>query len=134
MKRILAATGLAFALVASATAMPMAAEMLPFGVTLGGTKAAQTADGAAFATVATPVAADAELVLDVDAPMVIINVFPCDDKGTVKDGAAPAIIMIQGGKQVKMDQTVDKKKLAAGNYIMNIVAGDKTARVKFTVK
>ncbi len=131
MKRILAVTGLAFVLVAGATAMPMAADRLPFGVTLAGER---PANGASFATVATPVAADAELVVEVDAQMVTINVFPCDEKGTVKNGAAPAVIMIQGGKKVKMDQTVDKKKLAAGNYIMNIVAGDKTARVKFTVK
>jgi len=109
----------------------LVAEELPFALTLGGAKPVA---GTSFATVPGTVADNAELVLDVDEPMVIINVFPCNEKGEAKEGASPAIIMIQGGKKITIDQTMDKKKLSVGNYIMNIVAGGKTARVMFSVK
>ncbi len=107
---------------------------LPFGVKLGGQQAAAKGD-ASFATVEQAVDVDAELEVAVDKPeMVIVNVFPSDDKGNAKEGAAAIIILFQKTNKGKMDQTTDKKKIPAGTYLMNIVAGDKTARVVFKVK
>lgn len=107
---------------------------LPFGVKLGGQQAVAKGD-AGFATVEQAVAADAELEVAVDKPeMVIINVFPADDKGNVKEGAAAIIILFQKINKGKIDQTMDKKKIPAGTYLMNVMAADKTSRIVFKVK
>lgn len=107
---------------------------LPFAVKLGGQQAAAKGD-ANFATVEQPVADNAALEVAVENPeMVIINVFPSDDNGKVKEGAAAIIIMFQKTNKGTIDQTVDKKKIPAGTYLMNIVAGEKTSRMVFKVK
>ncbi|HBC85382.1 MAG TPA: hypothetical protein DCZ94_00355 [Lentisphaeria bacterium] len=111
-----------------------ASTALPFGVKLGGQQAAAKGD-ASFATVEQPVADNAELEVAVEKPeMVIINVFPADEKGNVKQGAAAIIIMFQKTNKGTIDQTIDKKKIPAGTYLMNIVAGEKTSRVVFKIK
>jgi hypothetical protein len=109
----------------------VAADILPFGVKVGGQSA--KAENALFATVAKPVAPDAEMEVDAKGPMIIVNVFPCDKKGTVKKGAQPEIILLQKTNKIKLSSTMSKKKLVPGEYIMNIVAEGKTSRVKFTV-
>jgi hypothetical protein len=107
---------------------------LPFAVKLAGQSAVAKGD-AAFATIEQPVADNAELEIAVDNPeMVIINAFPSDEKGNVKENAVAAIIIFQKTNKGKIDQTMDKKKLVAGVYLMNIVAGEKTSRVVFRVK
>jgi hypothetical protein len=107
---------------------------LPFGVKIGGQQVAAKGD-ASFATVEQAVADNAALEVSVENPeMVIINVFPSDDKGNAKEGAAAIIIMFQKTNKGTIDQTIDKKKIPAGTYLMNIVAGDKTSRVVFKVK
>ena len=67
--------------------------------------------------------------------MMIINAFACDANGKVANGESAKIIMIKKGENSsRLDKTMSKKKLTAGNYIMNIVAAGKTARVFFVVK
>jgi hypothetical protein len=108
--------------------------ILPFGVKVGGQKAIVSGNKL-FAKVAKPVSANAALVVDAEAEMVIINIFKSDKEGNAIKGAQPAIIMIQGGNKTKLDSTMDKKPLEPGNYIMNVVISTKgTSRVMFTVK
>ncbi|GEM_PF-1560473 len=112
----------------------VASAALPFGVKLGGQQAVAKGN-ASFATVEQAVTDNAELEVAVEKPeMVIINVFPSDEKGNVKQGAAAIIIMFQKTNKGTIEQTVDKKKIPAGTYLMNVVAGDKTSRVVFKIK
>ena len=111
-----------------------ASTALPFGVKLGGQQAAAKGD-ASFATVEQPVADNAALEVAVENPeMVIINVFPSDDSGKVKEGVPAIVIIFQKSNKGAIDQTMDKKKIPAGTYLMNIVAGENTSRVVFKIK
>jgi len=108
--------------------------VLPFGVKVGGQKAIVSGNKL-FAKIAKPVSANADLAVDFEAEMVIINIFKCDKEGNAKQGVPPAIILIQGGNETKLSSTMDKKPLEPGNYIMNVVISPKgTSRVMFTVK
>jgi hypothetical protein len=108
--------------------------LYPFEVTLGGQKAEIGEWGDLFAVVKVPVKADAVLSLEKEAPMLIVNAFPCKEDGTIlMDGAPAAVIFANQTKEVKLDATMDKKKLAPGTYLMNVVANGKTSRVVFTV-
>ena len=126
-KVVIATLALTLCLAAAAWANP-----LPFGVSVGGQAAEATSD--TTATVPGPVAADAAIVCDVTADMIIINVFPSDEAGNAASDAQPAIIIIQGGNTGALNQTMDGAPLAAGWYLMNIVAGSDTARVVFQVQ
>jgi len=120
---------------APAAAPAAAADALPFSVSIGGQAAKAASPNAPYAALDKPVAADAEIVLGAEADMVIINVFPSDAKGNAKEGATPAIIIINKGEKGTLASTMDKKKLEPGTYIANIVIGDKgTSRVMFEVK
>ena len=91
-------------------------------------------EGVIFAAVEQPVADNAALIVAVEnSDMVIGNAFPADDTGKVIASAAPPIL-IQKSNKGTLDQTVDKKPLPAGTYLMNVMAGGKTARVFFKVK
>jgi len=129
MKKTLA---LAFCLLA-----PLHAEerpsVYPFDVTLGGTKAEMKDGNGIFAEVSKPVAADAVLSLEKEVPMLIINAFPCKEDGSVEESQPAAIIFAQNVKEVKLDATMDKKKLPPGNYLANVVADGKTSRIVFAV-
>ena len=108
--------------------------LYPFEVTLGGQKAEIGEWGDLFAVVKEPVKADAVLSLEKEAPMLIVNAFPCKEDGTIlMDGAPAAVIFANQTKEVKLDATMDKKKLAPGTYLMNVVANGKTSRVVFIV-
>lgn len=111
-----------------------AAYQMPFQVKLGGQ--GTVAKNAVCAAIANPVSNTAEIV--VDAPkdnMIIINAFPCDADANVASGVQPAVIMIKKGEnKTTINKTMDNKKLKAGNYVMNVVAAGKTARVFFVVK
>lgn len=111
---------------------------LPFDVKVGGQDAKMVKKDDPRATVADPVKADAELVVDIKADkdtLVLINIFPADDTGmSPKQGGAPSIIMVKGDNKTKLDQTMDKKALTAGKYIMNVVAVQRTALIAFSVK
>lgn len=86
-----------------------------------------------FATIGEPVKADAVLKLEKQVPLLIINAFPCQEDGTVDRGAPAAVIFIKDTDQVKLDATLDGKKLAPGSYLANVVAESKTSRIVFTI-
>ena len=109
---------------------------LPFSVSLGG-QAAQVKGKpgeAAFATVEKPVAANAPLEVGAKGDMIIVNVVAADDKGTPAAGAAPAVLLIQNGNKTTLDKTMDGQKLAAGSYLMSVVAEGRTASITFKVQ
>ena len=105
----------------------------PFDVTLGGTKAEMKAGNELFAEVSKPVAADAVLALEKAVPMLIVNAFACKEDGTVEEAQAVGIYFANNVKEVKLDATMDKKKLPPGTYLANIVADGKTSRIVFTI-
>ncbi|MFD0893162.1 hypothetical protein KBB96_17215 [Luteolibacter ambystomatis] len=105
----------------------------PFDVTLGGVKAEMKPGNTLFAEVPKPVTDDAVLALDHEVPMLIVNAFPCKEDGSVEETQAVGILYAQKVKQVKLDATMDKKKLPPGNYLANVVADGKTSRIVFTV-
>jgi hypothetical protein len=105
---------------------------LPFGVKLGGQDAVVLNE--VFSGISSPVAADAEIVVDVEDEMIIINVFPSSEQGETDGSAPPAIILIQGGSQGRLNQTMDGQALKPGWYLMNVVAAGQTSRVLFQVR
>lgn len=106
---------------------------LPFDITLGGVKAEMKEGNELFAEISKPVAADAVLALDEEVPMLIVNAFPCAEDGTVEDGQPAAVIFANKVSEVKLDATMDKKKLPPGKYLANVVANGKTSRIVFQV-
>ena len=114
------------------TGCVLAATILPFGVKVGGLEA--KAKNQIYAELSKPVAPDAVLEVDSQGQMIIVNIFPCDSKGTVATGVQPEIILLQGTNKVALTATMSKKSLTDGTYIMNIMAESKTARVLFSVK
>ena len=108
--------------------------ILPFAVTVDGQEAVAESEQAVFATINTPVSNKAELAVDDDSGMIILNIFSSDDSGNVKPGIQPVIIILQGDNKTTLDNTMDKKKLDPGCYLMNIMSSGKTARIFFEVK
>ncbi len=108
-----------------------ASDSLPFPVSLGGQAAK---DGAPFAKIENPVAADAELTVGSKSDMIIVNVNMVNAKNEPVQGSTPAVILLQGKTKTNLDKTMDGKKLPAGNYIMSVVSGGKTASILFTIK
>lgn len=117
--------------------LPLAAEerpmFLPFDLTLGGEQAVMENGNELFAQIDKPVKADAVLELEAEVPMLIVNAFPCKEDGTVVESQAAAVIFAKDTKQVKLSDTMDKKKLEPGNYLANVVANGKTSRIVFQV-
>jgi hypothetical protein len=137
MKIVRFVLAVAAALVLSSTvAVSQEYTPLPFSVTLGG-QAAQLKGNASEATVAMiekPVAANAPLEVGAKGDMIIVNVVSANEKGTPVEGATPAIILIQGGNKTTLEKTMDGTKLAAGNYMMSVVAEGKSASVAFKIQ
>lgn len=107
---------------------------LPFPVSLGG-QAATYAKGEPFAKVAKAVKNDAAIEVTAAADqMIIINVNKTDAKGAPAAGAQPAIIILQNTNKGTLAGTMDKQKLAAGDYILSVVASGKTASILFKVE
>ncbi len=110
---------------------------LPFSVSIGG-QAAQLkgkAEEATHATIDKPVAANAALEVGAKSDMIIVNVVSANDKGVPTEGAAPAVLIIQGnGGKSSLDKTMDGKKFAAGNYLLTAVADGKSATVFFKIQ
>jgi hypothetical protein len=128
------------AIALSAIALPAARAQhntpLPFSVSIGGQTAEvkAKADEALFATIEKPVPANAPIEVGAQADMTIINVVAADEKGTPLEGAVPIVLLIQGGSTTTLDTTMDGKKLTPGNYLMSVVAADRTARVFLKVQ
>lgn len=108
----------------------------PFDVKIGGKLAAIEGDpeAAIFAKIKEPVAADAEIEVSADPGMLIVNVFPVKADGSVEETGAPKVLVAQGANKVKLTETMDKSRLEPGLYGANIVLGEATARVMFTVR
>ena len=107
---------------------------LPFPVSLGG-QAATYNKGEPFAKVARPVKNDAAIEVTAKADqMIIINVNKTDEKGAPAAGAQTAIIILQNTNKGTLAGTMDKQKLAAGNYILSVIASGKTASILFKVE
>src|SRR6478735_7647377 len=97
---------------------------LPFAVSLGGQAATYKA-GEPFAKVAKPVKNDAAIEVSAKADMIIINVGKTNDKGEPDAAAQPAVILLQKTNKGALNQSMDKRKFEAGNYIMSVVAEGK---------
>jgi hypothetical protein len=106
---------------------------LPFPVSLGGQAATYKA-GEAFAKVAKPVKNDAAIEVSAKADMVIINVSKTNEKGEPDAAGQPAVILLQGTNKGALNGSMDKRKFEAGNYIMSVVAGGKTASILFKIE
>ncbi|MEO6788481.1 MAG: hypothetical protein ABI318_20355 [Chthoniobacteraceae bacterium] len=107
---------------------------LPFPVSVGG-QAATYNKGEAFAKLAKPVKNDAAIEVTAKADqMIIINVHKTDEKGTPTVGAQPAIIILQNTNKGTLAGTMDKQKLAAGNYLLSVIASGRTATILFKIE
>jgi hypothetical protein len=106
---------------------------LPFPVSLGGQAATYKA-GEPFAKVANPVKSDAAIEVSAKADMIIINVNKVNEKGEPEVGGQPAVILLQGANKGALDKSMDKRKFAAGNYLLSVVAEGKTASIQFKVE
>lgn len=107
---------------------------LPFSVSIGGQAAQAKPDEPNFARIDKPVAANAALEVGAKASMIIVNVTTADEKGVPKEGATPAVIIIQAGNKTTLDKTMDGKKLTPGNYLLAAVADENTASVFFKIQ
>ena len=108
--------------------------LYPFDVTIGGQKAVMQKGNMLFAVIEKPVKADALLEIEKLAPMLIINAFKVKAGGKVmQPGEQPAIYFVKQKKSVKLNQTMDKKPLAPGRYLINVVAHGVTSRVVFMI-
>ncbi|MCX6910080.1 MAG: ankyrin repeat domain-containing protein [Verrucomicrobia bacterium] len=118
---------------AFAVAQVVSAVELPFPLTIGGHPAKDEGRLDAAAVVKEAVAPGAEVVIQAQTEMVILNISPVNDDGTAKPHSRTAIVMAQGTNKVRLDQTLDKKPLAAGLYRMTATAADATAIVLFRI-
>lgn len=82
----------------------------------------------------TPVAADALVQVPGKQESITVNIFPANVSGIVKSSGKPEIILVSDTDHFKLDQTMSKKDLTEGTYLMNIVYSGKTERVVFSVK
>ncbi len=116
------------------TARAQDATSLPFPVSVGG-QAATYKKGEPFAKLAKPVRNDAPIEVTAKADqMIIINVHKTDAKGAPAPGAQPAIILPQGTNKGTLAGTMDKQKVAAGDYILSVVAEGKTSSILFKIE
>ena len=106
---------------------------LPFPVSLGGQAATYKA-GEPFAKIANPVKSDAAIEVTAKADMIIINVSKTNEKGEPESGGQPAVILLQGTNKGALDKSMDKRKFAAGDYLLSVVAEGKTASIRFKVE
>jgi len=82
----------------------------------------------------TPVEGDATVQVPGKQPSITVNIFPADLNGIVKSGIQPEVILAKDTDHFKLDQTMSRKELTEGTYLMNIVYGGQTERVLFSVK
>jgi len=107
---------------------------LPFPVSLGG-QAATYKKGEPFAKIAQPVKNNAAIeVTAKGGELIIINVNKTNSKGEPAPGGTPAVILLQGTNKGSLDGTMDKSKLAPGDYLLSVVAEGKTATIQFKVE
>jgi hypothetical protein len=107
----------------------------PFDVSIGGQKAVMMEGNILFGVIDKPVKPDALLEIEKLAAMLIVNAFSVKENGAVMEpGAQPAVYFVKEAKSVKLTQTMDKKPLKPGRYLLNVVAHGATSRVVFLVE
>ncbi len=108
----------------------------PFDVTLGGQLAVVKGDPTTtiFAEIEKPIAADADFEVSGDPGLLIVNVFPLEANGAVKEGVTPKVIVVPSGTVASMGAFMDGTKLEPGLYGANVVFANATSRVKFVVE
>lgn len=106
---------------------------MPFAVKIDGQNATVLGNNDTFGTISNPVSANAMLEADTTG-QIIINIFKSDSNGSPDNSVQPKIIIINKSTKTKLSATMDKSKLSAGTYLMNVVGGGTTSRVVFTVK
>ena len=77
---------------------------------------------------------DAEIEVSAKADMIIINVAKTNEKGEPVPAGQPAVILLQGTNKGALNQSMDKRKFEAGNYILSVVADGKTASILFKIE
>lgn len=82
----------------------------------------------------TPVTGDATVQVPGKQQSITVNIFPADLNGIVKSGIQPEVILAKDTDHFKLNQTMSRKELTEGTYLMNIVYGGQTERVLFSVK
>ena len=87
-----------------------------------------------FSKLNTPVAPNALVQVPGKQESITVNIFPADESGNLLAGAKPLVILAPNTDHFKLDQTMGKKDLTKGTYLMNIVYGGQTERVLFSVK
>jgi len=108
--------------------------LYPFEVTVAGEAAKMKNKGDLFAVLDKPVKSDALLTIKEKSALLIVNAHRCNPDGSVPNGGHTHAMFAQNTNEVKMDATLDKKKLEPGLYLMNVVAHSKTSRVVFKVE
>jgi hypothetical protein len=107
---------------------------LPFPVSVGG-QAATYKKGEPFAKIAKPVKNDAALEVTAKKnDMIIINVHKSDAKGAPVQGGSPATIILQKTNKGTLADSMDKKKLEPGDYLLSVTADDKTSTILFKIE
>jgi len=82
----------------------------------------------------TPVEGNATVQVPGKQESITVNIFPADLNGIVKSGIKPEVILAKDTDHFKLNQTMSRKELTEGTYLMNIVYGGQTERVLFSVK
>ncbi len=112
------------------------ATIYPFDVRVGGQLAVVEGDPtrAIFAKIKEPVDDNAQIEIGGEPGMLIVNVFPVRPNGEVPQGAPTKVMFVQNGTKTRLDETMDKSRLAPGLYGANVVYANATSRVMFEVK
>jgi len=106
---------------------------LPFKVTIDGNSAKVNTTIAAI--IEEPVPANAEIICDtLNNDLINITFMPCDKDGIVVPGKKPALILLRDSNKTTLDQTIDKKQLKPGYYLMDATSGDQTSRIIIEIK
>lgn len=109
-------------------------EILPFGVQLDGQEAVMTDRSQTFSYIVNPVASNAVLAVKGVEGQIIVNIFPANEKGEVKSGVQPYILLFDANDSKAINQNMGGHKLTPGYYLTNVVGGGKTSRLLFQVK
>src|SRR2546422_4905607 len=91
-----------------------ASDSLPFPVSLGGQAAK---DGAPFAKIENPVAADAELAVESKKDIVNLHVNMVSAKNKPGPSSTPAVIFVHGKNKTNIGQTKEGNKVPSRKYI-----------------
>ena len=91
-------------------------------MTVGRQKEVVQKDDILFVVIEKPVVANAVVALEKESALFVINAFPCKADGAVVQNQLAAIIFKNKAKEAKLSDTLDKKTLKPGTYLMNVVA------------